>query len=264
MSPTGPTQLERYLVWLLAHVGWEYDASGPWRCTGERHSFDCSGFQGAGLVAVGARPAGYCTNTNGMAAEIRAARTQVTRDEARVTPGIWAIKEGVGPNGHIVCSLGLINGVARTVEAAGHASGVVQGYFDGPRGFTIYGRPPGLAGFGHDSPVTLKPGVNVGWKLRHHPRHTKNTPGYWFVDDDGHVYSYGLAKFHGGQGALMKDGVPVPEGTVGGHRVALNGKCDDFDPTPSGDGYAMASSVASLYAFGDAQGVGDPHGDPHT
>lgn len=247
------TQRDDYLAWLLAHVGLRYCNEGPWRCTGERQCYDCSGFAGAGLVAVGARPAGYCTNTDGMAAEIKQAGTGVSSEVARATPGCWAIRLGSGPDGHIVVSLGIINGVARTVEAASHARGIITGYFDG-RHFDVFGKPPGLAGFNGSAGPTIKPGVNVSWKIVHHPKASDAKPGYWCVDETGHVYSYGVADYHGGEGFKLPSGATVH----------LNGKCDGFDPTPTGAGYVMISSVGSVYAFGDAHQIGDPHGDAAT
>lgn len=192
-----------------------------------------------------------------MAAEIHAAGTEVTREVARVTPGCWAIRMGLGNDGHIVVNRGLINGVARTVEAASHASGIITGYFDG-RHFDLFGRPPGLAGF--DQPAgsvgTLNPGDNVAWKLRYHPKSTERHPGYWCVDASGHVYAYGMADFHGGEGSA--------KGQASGKPVDINGTVDDFAPTPSGNGYAMISERGSFYGFGDATPAGDPYGDPHT
>lgn len=249
------SQRDRYVGWLLAHVGLRYCNEGPWRCTGTFDCYDCSGFAGAGLVAVGARGPLYCTNTNGMAAEIRAAGTQMSRAECERTPGAWAIRLGQGSVGHIVVSRGLIGGVPRTVEAASHASGIITGYF-GNRHFDIYGRPPGLAGFDEPSaPVgTLKPGDNMAWKLEFSPRSTKAAPAYWMVDASGHVFAYGEADFYGGEGSTLPSG----------KKVDIPGTVDDFAVTPSGHGYAMVNDRGQLFAFGDASYAGDAYGDPHT
>lgn len=149
------TQRDDFVNWQLAHVGWAYDASGPWRCTGARHSFDCSGFQVAALNAVGISYP--CVDTDHFAAALNAQPALLMdHDAARATRGAWAIRTKENPmipgDGHIVCSLG----DGRTIEAHDHADGVYIGTFDGPRGFQVYGRPPGLAGFDQPASAPLK------------------------------------------------------------------------------------------------------------
>lgn len=247
--------VERYVAWLLAHVGGRYYNSGPGRCTGDP-GYDCSGFAGAGLVALGAQQPGYCIDTKIAAQQLRAGGLLVSREYARTHAGCWAIRTGPDKplsKEHIVVTLGVVNGVARTVEAASHALGIIIGYFDG-REWEVFGKPPGLTGFDQASSPVLTPGVNVGWKIVHHPKSTDAKPGYWCVDDAGKVYAYGLADYHGGEGFTLPNG----------KKVHLNGKCDGFGPTPTGDGYSMITSVGSVYAFGDAHNLGDPHGDPAT
>lgn len=258
------SQLDSYLAWCGAHVGWGYNNKGPWRCTGEFHTFDCSGFACGGVNAVVGNnpppgwPRGLCADTDFLANWLIQNGRTCTREVARATPGTWAIRIKTNTlipgDGHMVVSAGIINGVARTFEAHSTADGVIMGYFDGNRDFTVFGFPP-LTGFGSTSqPVVIGKGVSVGWKIVHHPKSTNKKPGYWCVDDAGHVYSYGIASYHGGQGFQM------PDKSV----VNLNGQCDDFSITPSGNGYLMITSVGSIYAFGDAKKVGDPHGDPAT
>lgn len=248
------TQRDQFVAAMLSRVGYRYH-DGPTRCTGADGYFDCSGLQAFGLVQSGARPAGYCGDSATMAADVHNAGTVLTRDQARATRGAWAIRSrnnSIIPGvGHIVCSLG----DGRTVEAHSTASGVIVGTFDGNRQFSTFGTPPGVEGFGTTAaPVVIAPGVGMGWKLVSHPHSTTANPGYWTVDDAGHVYAYGIADYHGGQGAKLPSGATVN----------LNGQCTSFDATPSGDGYLMITDSGSIYAFGDATRTGDPHGDPAT
>lgn len=221
------------------------------------------------MVVAKAQAPGFCLDTTGWAAALHAVPECIMPlPVARVTPGAIAIRPkglpAFGGNGHMVTSLGLVNGVARTVEAHSTASGVIIGYFDGNRGFQIGGRPPGLAGF--DQPPatqTIKQGVSMDWKIYYHPQSTKPHPLYWCVDGAGHVLAYNLP-YRGGAGAWMKNGVVVGKGTPGAEQVVLNGPCTGFAPSPTGNGYALVTSVGSIYAFGDAGRSGDPAGDPKT
>lgn len=253
------TPRDVFIDYEKGRVGTPY-RDAPGRCLPDSPFHDCSGLPSAAMVVAKAVAPGFCLDTDGWAAFLHAHPECIAPlPVVRVTPGMVAIRKKGHPafhrNGHMVTSLGLINGVARTVEAYDTARGVIMGYFDGNRGFEIGGRPPGVDGFGQSAgPQTIGEGVNVGWKIYDHPKATTEHPGYWCVDDLGHVYAYGIADYHGGQGFKL------PSGKI----VDLNGRCDSFTPSPSGNGYLMISSVGSIYAFGDATRLGDPHGDPAT
>ena len=79
------------------------------------------------------------------------------------------------------------------------------------------------------------------WTIVAHPTDT----GYWCVDNDGHVFAYGAAKYHGGLGHM-------PSG------AAFNGKVIGLAPTLDGTGYWLMTDVGSIYAFGNATYLGDP------
>lgn len=255
------SQRDEFVSAMVAHVGYAYRV-GPSRCSGADGYHDCSGLICYGLVACGAQPSGYCTNSAHLAQAMVDAVTTMSRDEARATKGALAVRaehNSIIPGvGHVVCSLG----DGRTVEAHGRASGVIIGRFDGNREFSTFGHPPGVMGFDAAAgPVVIAAGVNVGWKMAAHP---KIAGAYWCVDDAGHVYCYGGAAMFGGQDSWLVAGKVVKQGTAGAKQVKLNGPCAAFTPTPSGNGYWMLTSVGSLYSFGDAKYEGDPHGDPTT
>jgi hypothetical protein len=65
------------------------------------------------------------------------------------------------------------------------------------------------------------------------------TPGYWLVADDGGIFNFGSAAFHGSTGALT-----------------LNEPIVGMASTPSGAGYWLVASDGGIFSFGDAQFFG--------
>ncbi|MGH7671826.1 MAG: CAP domain-containing protein [Gemmatimonadales bacterium] len=65
--------------------------------------------------------------------------------------------------------------------------------------------------------------------------------GYWVLDSDGGVFTFGDAGYYGSVPALRAAGTPIPAVTT----VALA-------PTPSGRGYWVLDSDGGVFTFGDA------------
>jgi hypothetical protein len=79
---------------------------------------------------------------------------------------------------------------------------------------------------------------------------TPDGHGYWFVANDGGVFSYGDARFHGN--------------SVGSH---LRGAIAAIAPTPDGDGYWLDGTDGGVFAFGSAHfygSEGDSLPAPHV
>lgn len=201
-----PTNLD-YVAVLRSQVGKPYCNEGPWRCTMERGCADCSGFDCWGLNQLGiAYP---CSNTDLMAFDLRRKGLLVSAAYARATPGCWAIR--LSGSHHMVCSIG----GGKVVEAASHALGIRIGNFDG-RGFTVFGKPPGLLFPGSE------PGVIEG-----NPMYGPND--ICDVYDDGHGNVWGLQPSGGvltlrggpffGSYATLRDahGHPLPSRTDFAH-----------------------------------------------
>jgi hypothetical protein len=74
---------------------------------------------------------------------------------------------------------------------------------------------------------------------------TRPGGGYWLTDEDGGVYAYDGAPFHGSLPSMSA----IPIGRVIGGA-----------PSPTGDGYWLVTDCARVYAFGDAAYLG-PHPD---
>jgi ribosomal protein L24E len=68
---------------------------------------------------------------------------------------------------------------------------------------------------------------------------TPSGKGYWLVADDGGVFSFGDAKFHGSTGALK-----------------LKKPIVDLSRTPTGNGYWLVASDGGIFTFGDAKFFG--------
>jgi len=64
-------------------------------------------------------------------------------------------------------------------------------------------------------------------------------PGYWILGDDGGVFTYGTAAFHGSTG-----------------NRALNRPVLGLAPTPDGDGYWLVASDGGIFTFGGARFFG--------
>ena len=76
------------------------------------------------------------------------------------------------------------------------------------------------------------------------PRHRcgvvrRTGEGYWLVADDGGVFAFGDATFHGSTGAIR-----------------LNRPVNGMAATPSGGGYWLVASDGGVFAFGDARFLG--------
>ncbi len=244
----------------VAKQGYRYDV-GPTRTTGVHGYFDCSGLVtyaahscGLSIPTVSALQARYCHDHG---------TDRIPIDQALREAGVLMFKgdnlgqDGWGSVGHVAISMGDGKNV---IEAKGHAWGVlVDPASNGSHPWTNAARLPGLLYSGKTTPATPPKETDMAWMICHHPKSTPDRPSYWEIDPAGHVFAYpadgsGPARYHGGQGSTLP----------GGGKVQLNGTCDDFTPTPSGDGYLLVSSVGSIYAFGDARKLGDAYGDPRT
>jgi hypothetical protein len=74
---------------------------------------------------------------------------------------------------------------------------------------------------------------------------TAGPGGYWLVADDGGLFAFGDATFHGSTG-----GTPLNRPIVG------------MAPTPTGNGYWLVADDGGLFAFGDATFHGSTGGTP--
>jgi hypothetical protein len=301
------TQRDTFINYQKGEVNKRY-RDAPGRCDPNSPFHDCSGLPSAAMVVAGAEPPGFCLDTTGWTDLLHAhPECLAPLSTVRVTPGMIAIRPKNTPgypltSGHMVTSLGLINGVARTVEAHDTADGIIIGYFDGNRGFQHGGRPPGLNGFtgAPGAPQTLKPGVGMDWMVVPHP----SGKGYVEVDAAGLTYYYGVTDV-GGCHRPAEAGHPTvtPDGTIigaaftpagnglwmcDGHghiytfgsapylggqgspvpgnpsqKVNLGSAATSFSAHPA-KGYWIADSLGQIYAFGGAPRPGDAYGNPHT
>lgn len=157
------SERDHYVDLLLAEEGQPYSAEGECRCHGTCPGWDCSGFASGDLLEQAGGPY-LCGNTDTLATLLINQGLTCTRAEARATKGRWAIRPKDNPlfpgDGHIVISLG----DGRTIEAHDHADGVYIGTFDGNRGFSVFGSPPGITGF--DQPPGLNPGPKTPQEAR--------------------------------------------------------------------------------------------------
>jgi hypothetical protein len=74
---------------------------------------------------------------------------------------------------------------------------------------------------------------------------TRDGRGYWIVDSDGGVFSFGDARFFGSMG-----GRPLNQPVVG------------IAATPDGQGYYLAAADGGVFTFGDAAFAGSVGGRP--
>ncbi len=93
-----------------------------------------------------------------------------------------------------------------------------------------------------DQGRTVQPGAgemaSIGTPLNQPIVGGSNTPsgnGYWMVAQDGGIFAFGDATFHGSTGHLT-----------------LNQPIVGMAPTPSGNGYWMVAQDGGIFAFGDA------------
>jgi hypothetical protein len=69
---------------------------------------------------------------------------------------------------------------------------------------------------------------------------TSTGKGYWLVGEDGKVYAFGDAKYHGG-------------------KVNSSAKVCAISRSPGGNGYWLAAQDGTVAAFGDAPVLGSAH-----
>lgn len=175
---------DQYVADLLAHVGERYSAAGDCRCHGTCPGWDCSGFASGDILKQAGGPY-LCGNTDTLAALLQQQGRTCTRATARATKGAWAIRPKNNPirpnDGHIVISLG----DGRTVEAHDTQDGVYVGVFDGNRGFSVFGYPPGISGFTeaptpNPGPTTPQEAQAMGMAARivpgAHPQNKQGSP----------------------------------------------------------------------------------------
>ena len=77
-----------------------------------------------------------------------------------------------------------------------------------------------------------------------------NGKGYWLLDSNGSVYSYGDARLYG---SLRNKHLPKP---VIGIPAAQIGPAVGMAATPDGKGYWLVSVAGDVYSFGDARNYG--------
>lgn len=95
-----------------------------------------------------------------------------------------------------------------------------------------------------------------GGYARHSPDHSYNSPvsgivragqndGYWLVSQDGGVFSFGNAPFHGSMGGQQ-----------------LNAPVLGMTSTPDGNGYWLIAYDGGVFSFGNAEFQGNPAATP--
>ena len=114
-------------------------------------------------------------------------------------------------------------------------------------GVYLFGPDGGLWGFGNESyltylgtPYTLALETNIAGLVA-----TSDGGGYLMAGQDGGIFAFGDAQFHGSMG-----GTPLNQPVVG------------IAATPDGGGYWEVASDGGIFAFGDAQFHGSMGGTP--
>lgn len=164
--------------YLSQFIGWAYGFLD--RCGGSHHEFDCSGLQCKGTNGTGLTN-GLCTTSFVLAQRCTAAGGEMTEAEATANDGpeVWwafhgadhgRVDDGSKPNGasgHVVLVVRIRDANGNTVgfytiEAMGHAYGVVRGTFEN-RGWTGHYRIPGVVDT--PAPPKVKPMFNPSKQL---------------------------------------------------------------------------------------------------
>jgi hypothetical protein len=115
--------------------------------------------------------------------------------------------------------------------------GVSLGADHGPRSQTVtihadaQGLPPGT----YSSQITVESLYALGAPLNLSVTLHVGEQAYWLAAEDGGIFAFGLAGFHGSTGD-----------------IALNQPVVGMAATPSGNGYWLVASDGGIFAFGDA------------
>lgn len=235
MTFTG-TQFRDFAV---SKAGFRYDTLNPWRLTGERGYFDCSGLMywagqqcGITMPTVSSEQARWCH-----AAHL----DRMSLTDALKTPGCLLFEganfgyDGWGPEGHVCTTMGDGRNV---MEAQGHQRGCLV--------FNAIGRPW--------SNATHIPGINYGSGATTAPPPTEGTVGLndvvsvytdehgntWGLTPTGAVYTLTGDQFYGAYGNLRDvHGHALPARTDLMHITARWDQRPGVDRKP---GYTLWSS----------------------
>lgn len=206
-----PAQFEAQLV---LHLGYAY---GFWdRCGGTHHEHDCSGYQCWAANELGL--AYGCVSSFVIAQWCWDAGLIISEEEALVTPcfAFHGPNGGRGPShapngsdGHIVyCN---VKGFGGTLEAMGHAYGVVRGSFYN-RNWVAYSRIPGLSYLPPKPKVEpqFMPALQLAARL-HSP-----DGGWW------EAYTNGLVDYLDPKGQIVHGGMtsPADQRAFAGRQIA--------------------------------------------
>jgi hypothetical protein len=189
------------LAFAQSQLGKPYSISSC-RCSLSCWALDCSG-----LICASVNAAGLsfpCTSSFGIAAVVAHYGTAISEQEAIHTPGAigienpWGSPSWNGSNGHIVFFDG--NGIT-TTEEMGHAQGCTHGSATG-RGFSLWAHFPGLS-YGPPPappiPDKVHPMYSPPLQLNRVVASLDSpTGGTWLLQEDGAIYSFGHAIYHGG------------------------------------------------------------------
>jgi hypothetical protein len=196
-------------------------------------------------------------------------------------------KNPYGPNFVTDMPRGMVNEILALRTANGAQVWGWGGLYSGNKDtmhYELHCSPPDLATGIRPSVNPPNPGgppVARAWKkIMHNPA----GHGYWIVNADGSVRSYGGAVFHGSAAGVTIHPVvaaaPTPDGggywlfaadggvfaygnarffgSLGG--IALNAPVDDATTTPDGGGYLLLAEDGGVFAFGNAVFAGSAAG----
>jgi hypothetical protein len=181
----------------------------------------------------------------------------------------WTISAGSVPNGLSLSGAGKISGVPTMPGTYTFTVKVTAAGASATRELTIVVKPSSAA----SRPIASTPSGN----------------GYWVVTEDGGVFSFGDAQFHGsakntkpnspivaivasptggGYWLVGKDGGVFAYGDARFHGAAANlalvGPVDGIVATPDGHGYWLVAEDGGVFAYGSAQFFGSAAGLPHA
>lgn len=237
------TEFVNFLDTLAA--GNYYYSQGAGRCDPLSSGYaDCSG-----AVVAAARHVGVtidCTGSFAISRMCHAAGTGIGTDEARNTRGALLFlgeNEGQGgipgvDPGHIATS----SGDGTIVEARNHNAGILITPYDFFGGWAYHALPPWFPATS-DTPPSPMPPPEVA-KMFVAIEATASGKGYVCVKDDGAVFAYGDAQYHGGANppAVAKLDAPITD-------IAL---------LPNNKGYWLIAGDGGIFAFGQAKFMGRP------